>query len=86
MAKDYTRMKLTGKFLAEITDMSGTSLMDVCKKNYNNDVLRLFDFFQIKKLLPLLIGSADIANRIGENKLRNDLLKFADYKSYSCSR
>jgi L-xylulokinase len=75
MAKDYTRMKLTGEFLAEITDMSGTSLMDVCKRSYNNEVLRFFDLEEIRELLPPLIGSADIAGRVSEKAASETGLK-----------
>jgi L-xylulokinase len=64
MAKDYIRMKLTGQFLAEITDMSGTSLMNVITGKYDDQVLKIFGLDQIKPMLPPLIGSADLAGHI----------------------
>ena len=64
MAKDYTRMKLTGQFWAEITDMSGTSLMNVITGKYDDQVLNIFGLDQIKSMLPPLIGSADLAGHI----------------------
>lgn len=64
MAKDYIRMKLTGEFLAEITDMSGTSLMNVFTGKYDDRVLQIFGLEQIKPMLPPLIGSADLAGYI----------------------
>jgi L-xylulokinase len=64
MAKDYIRMKLTGEFFAEITDMSGTSLMNVCSGTYDDAVLNIFGLEQIKFMLPPLIESADLAGRI----------------------
>ncbi len=66
MAKDYIRMKLTGQFLAEITDMSGTSLMNVVTGKYDNQVLEIFGLQQIQSLLPPLIGSADLAGHISK--------------------
>jgi len=64
MAKDYIRMKLTGQFWAEITDMSGTSLMNVITGRYDDQVLNIFGLDQIKSMLPPLIGSADLAGHI----------------------
>lgn len=64
MAKDYIRMKLTGRFLAEITDMSGTSLMNVITGKYDDQVLKIFGLEQIKSMLPPLIGSAYLAGQI----------------------
>jgi L-xylulokinase len=64
MAKDYIRMKLTGQFWAEITDMSGTSLMNVITGKYDDNVLNIFGLGQLKSILPPLIGSADLAGHI----------------------
>lgn len=64
MAKDFIRMKLTGEFNAEITDMSGTSLMNVITGNYDDQVLSLFGIEGIRHLLPPLIGSSDLAGKI----------------------
>ena len=64
MAKDYIRMKLTGEFLAEITDMSGTSLMNVITRKYDNQVLEIFGLQHIQCMLPPLIGSSDLAGHI----------------------
>ena len=64
MAKDFIRMKLTGKFHAEITDMSGTSLINVIDGKYDNKVLEIFGLEKIGHMLPPLIGSADVAGYI----------------------
>ena len=66
MAKDFIRMKLTEQFLAEITDMSGTSLMNVVTGQYDNRVLEIFGLQQIQSMLPPLIGSADLAGYISK--------------------
>lgn len=66
MAKDYIRMKLTGEFFAEITDMSGTSLLNVISGEYDNHVLEIFGLQKIQPMLPPLIGSSDIAGYISK--------------------
>jgi L-xylulokinase len=67
MAKDFCRMKLTGEFFGEITDMSGTSLMSVRKGVYDNQILKLFGLEEIEQMLPPLIGSADFAGMVSQN-------------------
>jgi L-xylulokinase len=75
MAKDFIRMKLTGEFLGEITDMSGTSLMSVIKGVYDNQILKLFGLDEIEDMLPPLIGSADLAGKVLENTAAQTGLK-----------
>ncbi|MCG6189523.1 FGGY-family carbohydrate kinase [Maribellus maritimus] len=64
MAKDFIRMKLTGEFFAEITDMSGTSLMSVTKRSYDNHILRLFGLEEMEDVLPPLIDSSEPAGNV----------------------
>ena len=66
MAKDFIRLKLTGELCAEITDMSGTSLMNVVSGEYDNEVLRIFGLEEFREMLPPLIASTDLAGRITE--------------------
>lgn len=66
MAKDYIRFRLTGEALMELTDMSGTSLMNVAKGVYDDEVLAVFDIPEMKRLLPPLARSADICGRVTE--------------------
>lgn len=66
MAKDFVRLKLTGEAFAEITDMSGTSLMNVVSGEYDNEVLKLFGIEEFQEMLPPLIGSTDLAGKITE--------------------
>ena len=42
MCKDFIRFRLTGEIAAELTDWSGTSLMNVVTGQYDDEVLRLF--------------------------------------------
>jgi L-xylulokinase len=64
MAKDYIRAKLTGEIHAELTDMSGTSLMNVVTGQYEHDVLALFGISDMKRLLAPLVKSADICGKV----------------------
>ncbi|MEN6456905.1 MAG: FGGY-family carbohydrate kinase [Prolixibacteraceae bacterium] len=75
MAKDFTRMKLTGEFFAEITDMSGTSLMNIRKRDYDDRVLNIFGLEELRNLLPPLIGSADLSGRISSKAASETGLK-----------
>ncbi len=64
MAKDYTRFRLTGEVRMELTDMSGTSLMNVVEERYDDEVLSLFDIPEMKRLLPPLVKSAEICGAV----------------------
>jgi L-xylulokinase len=59
-AKDFTRLKLTGESWAELTDMSGSSLMNVVSGQYDDAVLELFGIREFKHLLPPLKKSHDL--------------------------
>jgi len=64
MAKDYIRFCLTGEAYAELTDMSGTSLMNVGTADYDADVLEAFGIGEMQRLLPPLKRSSDICGAI----------------------
>lgn len=64
MGKDYVRYRLTGVVSAEITDMSATSLMNVVKGEYDNEVLKLFGLSDIADMLPPIVKSTDIVGCI----------------------
>ncbi|MDR0863431.1 MAG: carbohydrate kinase, partial [Candidatus Symbiothrix sp.] len=64
MIKDYIRYRLTGKIWAEITDMSGTGLMNVVEGKYDPAVLEAYGLPEIAPLLPPLIESTDVAGYV----------------------
>ena len=64
MAKDYIRFMLTGEVRMELTDMSGTSLMNVVTERYDDEVLALFGIPEMKRLLPPLVKSADLCGAV----------------------
>ncbi len=64
MAKDFIRFKLTGEVKMELTDMSGTSLMNVITGQYDDEVLEIFGISEMKRLLPPLVKSADLCGTV----------------------
>jgi len=64
MAKDYVRFKLTGEVHAELTDMSGTSLLSVRDMAYDDGLLDIFGIADLRRLLPPLVRSADLCGHV----------------------
>jgi len=64
MCKDYIRFRLTGEFYAELTDYSGTSLMNVGTGEYDLEVLEAFGIAEMRDLLPPIKRSEDICGNI----------------------
>ena len=64
MAKDYIRFKLTGEIHAELTDFSGTSLMNLQTRQYDESLLADFGIAEIRDLLPPIVKTADICGHV----------------------
>lgn len=62
--KDYIRFCLTGEAFAEITDYSGSNLMDLSNNKFSKDLLSLFGIEEIFDCLPPLKKSIDICGYI----------------------
>ena len=62
--KDYVRFRLTGEARAEITDYSGTSLMNLHTKEFDKELLKLFGIEKVWDALPPVCLSTDIAGHI----------------------
>ena len=62
--KDYVRFRLTGEARAEITDYSGSGLMDLHAKSFSRELLSLFGIESVWDALPPLCASLDIAGHI----------------------
>lgn len=65
-AKDYVRFLLTGEAFGEITDYSGTNLVNLITKQYDEELLKLFDISDIKDALPKLVSSFDQCGAINK--------------------
>lgn len=66
MCKDYIRFKLTGEAYGEITDYSGSSLMNVRDVCYDKDLLAEMGLDSIYDKLPPLKYSGEICGHITE--------------------
>ena len=75
MCKDYVRFRLTGEIRAEITDMSGTSLLNVVTGAYDDEVLALFGLSEMKRLLPPLVRAAEICGQVTAKAAKETGLK-----------
>ncbi|MGA2766245.1 MAG: FGGY-family carbohydrate kinase [Spirochaetia bacterium] len=64
MCKDYVRYRLTGEAYSELTDSSGTNLMNVHDLRYDPDVLGAFGLTEMAGKLPPVRGSAEICGRV----------------------
>lgn len=64
MCKDYIRYRLTGEAYAELTDMSGTSLVNLRTMAYDEELLREFGLSDLIGKLPPLKLSTDICGRV----------------------
>lgn len=65
-AKDYIRYRLTGEAYGEMTDFSGTNLVNLYTRDYD---ARLFDWFGIPEMadkMPPLRSALDLCGRVTE--------------------
>lgn len=62
--KDYIRFRLTGKAYGEISDYSGSNTLNLKTKNYDKDLLKLFELEDIIDKLPEVKNSTDICGYI----------------------
>ncbi|MCL2701623.1 MAG: xylulokinase [Phycisphaerae bacterium] len=62
LPKDYVRLKLTGEYVGEVSDMSGTLMLDQKKRNWSKEII---DIFQIDaSILPPVVESQEITGRL----------------------
>ena len=64
MCKDFIRFRLTGDAYAEVTDASGTSLMDVRTGQHDPEILAAFGIAEIQEKLPPVRQSADVCGQV----------------------
>src|SRR5205085_3526897 len=58
LPKDYIRYRMTGDYATEVSDASGTLLLDVARRTWSDKLLSLLDID--KSLLPKLYESLDV--------------------------
>lgn len=62
--KDYIRFRLTGVASAEITDYSGSNLLNCATKRFDKDLLADFNLQHLYDALPPLVGSAELCGTV----------------------
>jgi xylulokinase len=62
LPKDYVRYRLTGGFYSEVSDASGTSLFDVGKRQWSEEMLRALDL--PRQWLPEVTESPEVSAHI----------------------
>ena len=68
LPKDYSRYKLTGGFLSDVSDSSGTSLFDVGKRAWSDEMLRALDL--PRAWLPEVTESPVVSAKISAEAAR----------------
>ncbi len=67
---DYIRMCLTGEAYAEITNMSGTNILNVRDVKYDREILEAFGVEKYENLLPPIKYSTDICGSVTNEAAR----------------
>ena len=62
--KDYVRYRMTGEAYAEITDISGSSLVNLTTASFDDEILKLFGLTSIKDKLPPLTYSSQFCGKV----------------------
>ncbi len=62
LPKDYIRLKLTGEYAGDVSDMSGTLMLDQKTRDWSGEILSLFDID--RDILPPVLESHEIAGRL----------------------
>jgi len=74
MCKDYIRFRLTGQIHAELTDYSGSGLMNVGTGQYDDEVLQAFGIGPMRGLLPPIVRSEEICGHVTAEASRQTTL------------
>ncbi|HUS47630.1 MAG TPA: xylulokinase [Phycisphaerae bacterium] len=62
LPKDYVRLRLTGEYAGEVSDMSGTLMLDQRTRNWSPEILSTFQID--KSILPPVVESHEITGRL----------------------
>jgi xylulokinase len=69
LPKDYVRFRMTGNYATEVSDASGTLLLDVINRNWSDELLKLLDID--RALLPRLHESIEITGTLNARGARS---------------
>jgi L-xylulokinase len=70
LIKDFIKYRLTGVISTDNTDMTGTSLMNVRKKEYTRDLLELYGIPEIMSALPPRAESYEVIGKVNAEAAR----------------
>ena len=62
LPKDYVRLCLTGEYVGEVSDMSGTLLLDQKKRTWSKKIIALFDID--RDILPPVVESHEVTGTL----------------------
>lgn len=65
LPKDYIRLRLTGEFATEVSDASGTLLLDVVNRRWSDQLLSKLEID--RSLLPEVHESEDVSGKVTES-------------------
>ncbi len=68
LPKDYVRFRLTGEYATEVSDASGTALLDVVNRRWSFELMDLLDLD--RAILPKLHESTNVTGVIGAEAAR----------------
>jgi len=62
LPKDYIRLRLTGEYVGDVSDMSGTLILDQKKRNWSKKIISTFQLDE--RMLPPVVESHEITGRL----------------------
>ena len=57
-------MRLTGEARAELTDFSGTSLLDVVRGDFDDEIFEAFGIDSLRRLMPSIVRSTEHSGNV----------------------
>lgn len=64
LPKDYVRFKLTGEFVTDMTDASGTLFLNIHKRQWSPEIVEMLEVD--KDILPNLVESPEISGKVSK--------------------
>ncbi|MHC4982469.1 MAG: xylulokinase [Planctomycetota bacterium] len=62
LPKDYVRLRLTGEYVGEVSDMSGTLMLDQRTRNWSPKILSIFQID--RSILPPVVESQEVTGKL----------------------
>jgi xylulokinase len=62
LPKDYIRLRLTGEYVGDVSDMSGTLMLDPRKRDWSSKIISIFHLD--RSILPPVVESHEVAGRL----------------------